>query len=44
VLVEALTLIDAPPPAYVVGDGPLRGALPRLIRVRGLEAVVRLPG
>ena len=31
-------LIDAPPPAYLVGDGPLRGPLTRLIRARGLEA------
>ncbi len=44
VLVEALALIGAPPPAYLVGDGPLRGALTRLIRARGLEAVVHLPG
>jgi glycosyltransferase involved in cell wall biosynthesis len=44
VLVEALALIEAPPPAYLVGDGPLRGALTRLIAARGLEAVVRLPG
>ena len=35
--------IDAPPPAYLVGDGPLRGPLTRLIRARGLEAV-DLPG
>jgi GNAT superfamily N-acetyltransferase len=41
---RALALIDAPPPAYLVGDGPLRGALTRLIRARGLEAVVHLPG
>ena len=39
-----LALIDAPPPAYLVGDGPLRGPLTRLIRARGLEAVVHLPG
>jgi glycosyltransferase involved in cell wall biosynthesis len=44
VLVEALALLDVPPPAYLVGDGPLRQALVRLIRARGLEAVVRLPG
>ncbi len=44
VLIEALALIDAPPPAYLVGDGPLRGALTRLVRARGLEDVVRLPG
>jgi len=44
VLVEALALIEAPPPAYLVGDGPERGALTRLIRARGLDAVVRLPG
>ncbi len=44
VLIEALALIDAPPSAYLVGDGPLRGALTRLVRARGLEDVVRLPG
>jgi glycosyltransferase involved in cell wall biosynthesis len=27
VLIEALPLLPAPPPAYLVGDGPLRGAL-----------------
>jgi glycosyltransferase involved in cell wall biosynthesis len=44
VLIEALALLPAPPPAYLVGDGPLRGALTRLIAARGLEAVVHLPG
>jgi hypothetical protein len=44
VLIEALALIGAPPPAYLVGEGPLRGALTRLIRARGLGAVVHLPG
>ena len=44
VLVEALALLHPPPAAYLVGDGPLRGALTRLIRARGLEAVVHLPG
>ena len=43
-LIEALALIDAPPPAYLVGGGPLRGPLTWLIRARGLEAVVHLPG
>jgi Glycosyl transferases group 1/Glycosyltransferase Family 4 len=44
VLVEALALMDDPPPAYLMGEGPLRQDLARLIRARGLEAVVRLPG
>jgi glycosyltransferase involved in cell wall biosynthesis len=44
VLVEALALIDAPPPAYLIGDGPMRGPLRRLVAARGLEAVVHLPG
>jgi glycosyltransferase involved in cell wall biosynthesis len=44
VLVEALALLHAPPPAYLVGDGPLRGALTRQIAARGLDDVVRLPG
>jgi glycosyltransferase involved in cell wall biosynthesis len=39
VLIEALALTDAPPPAYLADDGPLRGALTRLIRARELEAV-----
>jgi glycosyltransferase involved in cell wall biosynthesis len=44
VLVEALALLDTPPPAYLVGDGPMREALARLVRARGLQAVVRFPG
>ena len=41
---EALALLGAPPPAYLVGDGPQRDALIGLIRSRGLAAVVHLPG
>jgi len=44
VLIEALALLDAPPPAYLVGDGPQRDALTRLIRARGLGTTVHLPG
>jgi len=44
VLIEALALLDAPPPAYLIGDGPLRDALSGLVRDRGLGAVVHLPG
>jgi glycosyltransferase involved in cell wall biosynthesis len=44
VLVEALALLAAPPPAYLVGDGPQRDALIGLIRSRALAAVVHLPG
>jgi glycosyltransferase involved in cell wall biosynthesis len=44
VLVEALALMDAPPAAYVVGDGPLREPLTRLVRARGLEGAVHLTG
>src|SRR5260370_10152725 len=44
VLVEALALLDGPPPAYLLGDGPLRQALIRLVKERGLAAVVHLPG
>jgi glycosyltransferase involved in cell wall biosynthesis len=44
VLVEALALLGEPPAAYLVGDGPMRGALARLIRARGLRATVRLRG
>ena len=43
-LVEALALLGAPPPSYLVGDGPQRDALIRLVRARGLEAAVHLPG
>jgi glycosyltransferase involved in cell wall biosynthesis len=44
VLVEALALIEGPPPAYLVGDGPLRDLLIRLVQARGLDGVVHLPG
>ena len=44
VLVEALALLDAPPAAYLVGDGPLRPALTQLIQARGLDGVVCLAG
>jgi glycosyltransferase involved in cell wall biosynthesis len=44
VLVEALALIHGPPPAYLVGDGPMQQALIRLVRARGLQTVVRFPG
>jgi glycosyltransferase involved in cell wall biosynthesis len=44
VLIEALALLDAPPPAYLVGDGPQRDELTRLVAARGLAATVRLPG
>jgi len=43
-LIEALALMGAPPPAYLIGDGPLRGPLTRLVTARGLDAVVHLPG
>jgi glycosyltransferase involved in cell wall biosynthesis len=43
-LIEALALMGAPPPAYLIGDGPLRGPLIRLVAARGLDAVVHLPG
>jgi glycosyltransferase involved in cell wall biosynthesis len=44
VLIEALALLDVSPVAYLVGDGPMRQALVRLVRARGLGTVVRLPG
>ena len=44
VLVEALALLDTPPPAYLVGDGPMRETLAQLVRARGLQAVVNFPG
>lgn len=44
VLVEALAVLDAPPRAYLVGDGPMRPALTRLVQARGLQDLVRLPG
>jgi glycosyltransferase involved in cell wall biosynthesis len=44
VLVQALALLPAPPPAYLVGDGPMRDALLRLAAALGLDAVVHLPG
>src|SRR5262249_19363858 len=36
--------LDAPPSAYLVGDGSMCQALARLVRARGLQTVVRLPG
>jgi glycosyltransferase involved in cell wall biosynthesis len=44
VLVEALALMGAPPPAYLIGDGPLRDPLKRLVAARGLDPVVHLLG
>lgn len=44
VLVEALALLRQPPPSYLVGDGPMRDELARLVRARGLAAAVRFPG
>jgi glycosyltransferase involved in cell wall biosynthesis len=44
VLVEALALLDGPPPTYLLGDGTMRQDLIRLVQARGLEAVVRIPG
>jgi glycosyltransferase involved in cell wall biosynthesis len=43
-LIEALALMGAPPPAYLIGEGPLRDPLTRLIRDHALDAVVHLPG
>jgi glycosyltransferase involved in cell wall biosynthesis len=43
-LIEALALMGAPPPVYLIGDGPLRGPLTRLVAARGLGGVVHLPG
>jgi glycosyltransferase involved in cell wall biosynthesis len=44
VLIEALTLMQPPPAAYLVGDGPLHGSLTRIVRARGLDGLVQLPG
>jgi len=44
VLVAALALLAAPPPAYLVGDGPTRQAVIRLVSARGLDRLARLPG
>lgn len=43
-LIEALALLDAPPPMCLVGEGPERERLIRLIDERGLGGVVRLAG
>ena len=34
-LIEALALLGAPPPAYLIGDGPHRGPLIRLVAPAG---------
>jgi glycosyltransferase involved in cell wall biosynthesis len=44
VLVAALALLAAPPPAYLVGDGPARQQVIRLVSACGLDRLVRLPG
>lgn len=43
-LIEALALLPAPPRVCLVGDGPERERLTRLIAERGLGEVVRLAG
>ncbi|GLY85870.1 glycosyltransferase [Actinoallomurus iriomotensis] len=43
-LIEALALLDAPPPVRLVGEGPERERLTALIEERGLGHVVRLAG
>lgn len=43
-LVEALARMEDPPPAFILGEGPLRPGLEARIRELGLEAVVRFPG
>jgi glycosyltransferase involved in cell wall biosynthesis len=43
-LIEALALLDAPPPICLVGEGPERERLTRQIEARGLGHVVRLAG
>jgi glycosyltransferase involved in cell wall biosynthesis len=43
-LIEALALLDAPPPLCLVGEGPERERLTALIEARGLGHVVRLAG
>jgi glycosyltransferase involved in cell wall biosynthesis len=44
VLVEALALMASPPPAVLVGAGPLERRLRRLVRIRGLEDLVTFTG
>lgn len=43
-LIEALALLDAPPPICLVGEGPERERLTRQIEAHGLGHVVRLAG
>ncbi len=44
VLVAALALLAAPPPAYLIGDGPTRQQVIALVSACGLDRLVRLPG
>lgn len=44
VLVEALARLPQAPPAFMLGDGPLRGALARRIDLLGMADRVRLCG
>jgi glycosyltransferase involved in cell wall biosynthesis len=43
-LVRAVALLPEPPVTYVVGDGPMRRRLQRMVDELGLRRVVRLPG
>ena len=43
-LVQALAQMSRPPTSYLVGDGPMRPALHRMVERLGLGAVVHLPG
>ena len=43
-LLEALALLDDPPPALLLGSGPLERRLRRLTRRRGLGRIVRFCG
>jgi glycosyltransferase involved in cell wall biosynthesis len=44
VLLEALALMSAPPPTYVLGSGPMEANLIELARRLGLERIVRFTG
>jgi glycosyltransferase involved in cell wall biosynthesis len=43
-LIEALALLERPPPTLILGAGPLDRRLRRLVRQRGLGGVVRFLG
>lgn len=43
-LIRALAAMETPPPTYLVGDGPMRPVLERMVADLGLQRLVRFTG